>query len=130
MCSLPERVGDRVVAALACVVTLVAGLVVAGSDLAVADKLGDLLYAALVTLGVWFLVPRAPLAVLAGVAGAWCLAVELLQLTDVPRAAADRVPLARLVLGSGFDGWDLVAYAVGVLLALGGVVVTRRRRRP
>lgn len=130
MCSLPERVGDRVVPALACVVTLVAGLVVAGSDLAVADKLGDLLYAALVTLGVWFLVPRAPLAVLAGVAGAWCLAVELLQLTDVPRAAADRVPLARLVLGSGFDGWDLVAYAVGVLLALGGVVVTRRRRRP
>ena len=58
------------------------------------------------------------------------MAVELLQLTDVPRAAADRVPLARLVLGSGFDGWDLVAYAVGVLLALGGVVVTRRRRRP
>lgn len=130
MCSLPEQVRDRVVPALACVVTLVAGLVVAGSDLAVADKLGDLLYAALVTLGVWFLVPRAPLAVVAGVAGAWCLAVELLQLTDVPRAAADRVPLARLVLGSGFDGWDLVAYAVGVLLALGGVLVTRRRRRP
>ncbi|GAB4070639.1 hypothetical protein GCM10028777_36490 [Angustibacter speluncae] len=121
---------DRVVPALACVVTLVAGLAVAASDLPVADKPGDLLYAALVTLGVWFLAPRAPLAVLAGVAGTWCLAVELLQLTDVPRLAADRVPLARFVLGSGFDAWDLVAYAGGVLLALGVVAVTRRRRRP
>lgn len=121
---------ERIVPALTCLVTLVAGLVVAGSDLAVADKLGDLLYAALVALGVWFLVPRAPLAALAGVAGTWCLAVELLQLTDVPRAAADRVPLARFVLGSGFDAWDLVAYAGGVLLAVPVVAVTRRRRGP
>lgn len=47
---------------------LVAGLAVAGSDLVVADKPGDLLYAALATFGVWLLAPRAPAVVLGGVA--------------------------------------------------------------
>jgi hypothetical protein len=100
---------------------------VAGSDLAVADKLGDLLYAALVTFGVWLLAPRAPGVVVGGVAAAFCLAVELLQLTGLPAAAAGVTPLARLVLGSGFDAWDLPAYALGVLVAL---VVVRISRRP
>jgi hypothetical protein len=117
----------RLVPALACVLTLVAGLAVAGSDLVVADKLGDLLYAVLVAFGVWLLAPRARAVVIGGAAGAWCLAVELLQLTEVPAAAAEVTPLARLVLGSGFDAWDLPAYAVGVLVAL---VVVRLSRRP
>lgn len=99
----------------------------AGSDLTVADKLGDLLYAALATFGVWLLAPRAPAVVLGGVAAAWCLAVELLQLTGLPAAAAEVTPLARLVLGRGFDAFDLPAYALGVLVALVVVVVTRRR---
>jgi hypothetical protein len=118
----------RLVPALACVLTLVAGLTVAGSDLVVADKLGDLLYAVLAAFGVWLLAPRArAVVVIGGAAGAWCLAVELLQLTEVPAAAAEVTPLARLVLGSGFDAWDLPAYAVGVLVAL---VVVRLSRRP
>lgn len=105
---------------------LVAGLAVAGSDLVVADKPGDLLYAALATFGVWLLAPHAPAVVLGGVAAVWCLAVELLQLTGLPAAAAGLTPLARLVLGSGFDAWDLPAYAVGVLVALGVVRLSRR----
>ncbi len=100
----------------------------AGSDVVVADKLGDLLYAALATFGVWLLTPRAPAGVVGGVAAAWCLAVELLQLTGIPAAAAVVTPLARLVLGSGFDVWDLPAYALGVLVALGVVLLSRRRR--
>lgn len=87
---------------------LVAGLAVAGSDLVVADKLGDLLYAALATFGAWLLTPRARAVVLGGVAAVWCLAVELLQLTGLPAA------------------WDLPAYAVGLLVALGVVRLSRR----
>ncbi len=99
--------------------TLVTGLAVHASDaVPFSDKLGDLLYAALMTFGVWFLAPRISSVLLAAVAGAWCLGVELLQLTGLPDAAADAVPLSRLVLGSGFDPLDLVAYVVGVVLAL------------
>lgn len=56
---------------------------------------------------------------------AWSLgiafAIELLQLYQAPWMQALRAnKLAYLVLGNGFDPWDLVAYAVGI--ALGAVV--------
>ncbi len=127
---LPPAVRDRAVPAIASVMVLVAGLAVHASDaVPFADKLGDLLYAGLATLGVWVLVPSIRSWQLAVVAGGWCLLVELLQLTGVPDAAADLTPLSRLVLGSGFDPLDLVAYAVGVALVVVVRSAARRRRR-
>lgn len=124
---LPPTLRDRLAPAVLGVVVLVSGLVVHASDaVPFGDKAGDLLYAALVALGVWFLVPWVRPWLLAAVAGGWCLAVELLQLTRLPDAAAEVTPLSRLVLGSGFDPLDLVAYAVGVALVVVLVVVARR----
>lgn len=56
---------------------------------------------------------------------AWSLgiafAIEFLQLYQAPWMQALRAnKLAYLVLGNGFDPWDLVAYVVGI--ALGAVV--------
>ena len=56
---------------------------------------------------------------------AWSLgiafAIEFLQLYQAPWIQALRAnKLAYLVLGNGFDPWDLVAYAVGI--ALGAAV--------
>ena len=56
---------------------------------------------------------------------AWSLgiafAIEFLQLYQAPWMQALRAnKLAYLVLGNGFDPWDLVAYAVGI--ALGAAV--------
>lgn len=49
-----------------------------------------------------------------------CVAVELSQLYHVPWLDAIRATTpGHLVLGSGFDARDLVAYAVGVLVAYG-----------
>lgn len=117
----------RAVPLAASAVTLVLGLAVhAAPGLPGADKAGDALYAAFVLLLLWLVRPRTRPAVLVVVAGTWCLAVELLQLTSVPANAAARVPLTRLVLGSGFDPLDLVAYAVGLALAATVVVVAER----
>jgi len=120
----------RLVPALSCAVTIVLGLAVDGLATGpVADKVGDVLYACLAVLGLWFLRPRARARRLAVGAMAWCGGVELLQLSDLPGALASRVPWARLVLGSGFDPLDLPAYAAGCLLGA-SVVATARRTRP
>ncbi len=116
---------SRTVPLVSAALVLVLGLAVHASSLPGADKLGDALYAALVVVGVWVLVPTAPLRVLAVAGLGWCWAVELLQLTPVPAAAAAAFPPARLVLGAGFDPLDLVAYAAGVGAAVLGVARSR-----
>lgn len=117
---------DRGVPLLACVLILTAGLVVHASNaLPLADKLGDALYAALVVALLWLVRPAAPWGALAAAALAWCWAVELLQLTSFPGAAARLWSPTRLVLGSGFDPLDLLAYAVGVGLAVAAVTAVR-----
>lgn len=87
-----------------------------------ADKAGDALYAAMVYLLLVVVRLRRPRWFPLAVALCWCFAVELLQLSDLPRRAAEVFPLSALVLGSGFDAWDLVAYVVGVV---GCAVVVR-----
>ena len=120
----------RLVPALSCAVTIVLGLAVDGLATGpVADKVGDVLYACLAVLGLWFLHPRAPLRWLAAGALVWCVGVELLQLSDLPGALASWAPWVRLVLGSGFDALDLPAYAAGCLLGA-SVVAAARRTRP
>lgn len=108
---LPRR--GRLAVAAACI--LVAGLAVhAFADGPVGGFAGDALYAALVAVIVAFAVPRAARWVAPVVALAFCWAIEVLQLTPLPRAIEVAVPGSYFVFGSTFQWIDLVAYAVGV----------------
>ncbi len=124
----------RVDACCAALMIVVIGLVVTrvGSGTA-ADLAGDVLYAVLVYLLVAAVVPRWRSRTVGVVAVALCWAVELAQLTGLPADLVARWPSARYALGTTFGGWDLVAYAVGVALALavdtGGHAFRARARR-
>ena len=83
------------------------------------DVLGDALWAVMIVWWLGALAPTLRLRVRGGVALAICVAVELSQLLHTPALDAARRTLpVRLVLGSGFDPRDLVAYAAGVLAAV------------
>jgi hypothetical protein len=62
--------------------------------------------------------------VVAGVALALCVVVELAQLTGLPA----RVPQLRWVLGTTFAPVDLLWYAVGALGGAGAMVLVGRSR--
>jgi hypothetical protein len=105
--------------ALALVVTVVAGLgirPVTGG--AFAKYAGDALYATAVYWCVVLVRPAVRLPAAAVVAVGICWAIELFQLTPVPAALSAHSTLSRLVLGSTFGGWDMVAYPVGVIVAV------------
>ena len=113
--------------AVAGALVVTAGLATAryGSG-AAADALGDALYAALVLLLIALAVPRWSPAAQAGVAVGLCWAVELVQLTGAPAAAADAWPPLRYLLGTTFVATDLLWYAVGVLAASSVTVLASR----
>ena len=111
---------------------VVAGLVVHGlpGASALSDIAGDALYTVAMYLGVMMLAPRARPWLLATLAICWSLAVEFLQLTDVPARAAEAFAPASLVLGAGFDPRDLLVYALAGLLACAvDLAATRLRSR-
>jgi hypothetical protein len=83
-----------------------------------ADILGDALYGALIYLVLALLAPRRSRRVVAAIALILCAGVEFLQLTGVPRSAAEIFPPASLVLGSGFDQRDLLVYAAAVVITM------------
>jgi hypothetical protein len=84
----------------------------------VAEYAGDVLWAAMVYLLMAAAWPGAPIPRLAGVAGAFSLAVELGQLYQAPWIDAVRqTRMGGLVLGRGFLWSDLACYAVGIALA-------------
>jgi hypothetical protein len=58
------------------------------------------------------------------IAAAFCLAIELFQLTGIPQRLGSVFPPAMLVLGTVFDARDLVVYpaAVGVAWAVDALV--------
>lgn len=117
----------RIALAVLAVATVLLGLLVhalvAG---AIGDIAGDALYAVLIYLLIAVVVPRWPALPVAAVAFAFCGGVELLQLTGLPREWAAGFPPLGLVFGSGFDGRDLVVYAVAVVVAaLVDVTATR-----
>ena len=96
----------------------------------VSDVAGDALYTVAMYLGVMMLAPRARPWLLATLAICWSLAVEFLQLTDVPARAAEAFAPASLVLGAGFDPRDLLVYAlVGLLACAVDLAATRLRSR-
>ncbi|MGI6877354.1 DUF2809 domain-containing protein [Microbacterium sp. gxy059] len=121
----------RLVLALAAVLTVAAGLAVhlLAPESVVSDAAGDVLYAVLIVLLVAFLAPRAPWWAIGSVALAWCVAVELLQLTPLPAQWGSAFPPLLLVFGTTFSAADLVFYAAGVALAAGVDGALRRARR-
>lgn len=79
---------------------------------------GDALYAVLIYWLVALVLNPPGLVRAAGFALGFCFAVELLQLWQTPWLLAIRAnPFGHLVLGSHFHAGDLLAYAIGVLLA-------------
>lgn len=122
----------RWVAAALAVVLVAVGLAVHvwAPSSAASDIAGDALYAVMAYLLVVFVAPRAPSWAVALVAIAWCTAVELLQLTDLPAQWGAAFLPARLVFGSAFDARDLVVYAVAVVAAAGVDAAARLVSRP
>jgi hypothetical protein len=95
------------------------------------DVLGDVLWAGMMAWWVGAAAPGARLAARSAVALGICVTVELSQLIHAPAIdAVRRTTLGHLVLGSGFDGRDLLAYAAGVsaVALLERAVLARRRR--
>ena len=85
----------------------------------VRDVLGDALWAAMIVWWTGVVAPAARLTVRGTMAFSVCFAVELSQLYHTPWLDALRsMTGGHLVLGSGFDPRDLVAYGVGVLAAV------------
>lgn len=121
----------RIAALVALAAVIAAGLAVhllLPSSVA-SDVTGDALYAVAAYSGLVLLLPRAPRPVPAAGAALWCIGVELLQLTGIPLALAERMPIAALVLGSGFDARDLVVYVLAVASAMGVDHAAGTRRR-
>lgn len=101
------------------VVTIAVGLAIhlggRGLPAAVRDVLGDGLWAGMVFWWAGVLAPAAGLRARALAAVVFSYSIELSQLYHSPGLdAVRRTTLGHLVLGSGFDGRDLVAYAAGV----------------
>jgi hypothetical protein len=98
---------------------------------AMRDFVGDALWATMIAWWVGALAPAGTLRTRSAAALALCVAVELSQLVHTPAIdALRRTPGGHLVLGSGFDARDLVAYALGVLGAAVLELAARRRREP
>lgn len=93
------------------------------------DFAGDALYAVMIYLVIAFAFPRASVLVVGFSALAVCAAIEIFQLTGLPATWAESFWPIRLVLGVGFDALDLIAYAVGAVLAtLCDLALTGRAR--
>ena len=94
------------------------------------DALGDALWAAMMTWWISAFVPRARLVARGAVAYAICVGVEVSQLYHAPAIDALRATrIGHLVLGSGFDGRDFLAYGVGVVSAMFLELAARTLRR-
>lgn len=102
--------------------TILVGLVVhgwgGGLPAAARDVIGDMLWAAMVVWWTGVAAPAAPLRLRAATSLAICFIVELSQMYHSPGLDALRhTTVGQLVLGTGFDPRDIVAYTVGVAIA-------------
>jgi hypothetical protein len=119
---MPRHIRSRARYAAAAVVTIIVGLLVhlRGDVLgpAARDMAGDALWAMMIVWWVGTIAPGARLLQRCAAAYAICAAVEVSQMYHAPWLDALRsTTLGQLVLGSGFDARDLVAYALGVAAA-------------
>ncbi|MET0297812.1 MAG: DUF2809 domain-containing protein [Microbacterium sp.] len=124
----------RLVAAICLVLVIAAGLGVHTllPDTAATDIAGDALYALAAYAFVVVVAPRLPVLAVGAVAAAWCVGVELFQLTGIPLDLGAAFPPAMLVLGTVFDARDLVVYVVAIALTTVTDAALRAaaRRRP
>ena len=97
------------------------------ADTAATDIAGDALYAAAVYLGIVIVTPRMPPLAVGAIAAAWCVAVELFQLTGIPLALGAAFAPWMLVLGTVFDARDLVVYLLTTVI-IGAADVAGSRR--
>ena len=82
------------------------------------DVLGDALWAMMMVWWISLILPRVHLLTRCSIAYVICLAVEGSQLIRTPALDALRETRAgHLILGTGFDPRDLLAYAAGVVSA-------------
>jgi hypothetical protein len=102
--------------ALASVVAAGLGVHFLLPDTAATDIAGDALYAAAVYAFVILILPRRHPLLVGAIALAWCVGIELFQLTGIPLAAGAALPPAMLVVGTVFDPRDLVIYASAILV--------------
>ena len=131
---MPRPARRRPLAAVLLAATIAAGLAVNrwAPPTAASDIAGDELYALAAYIGLVLLFPRPRPWVVGIVAAAWCVAVELFQLTGLPERIGTAFGPAMLLLGTVFDPRDLVAYiaAVAAAAAVDAAVVASRRRSP
>lgn len=128
--------GRRISAAVALVAVVVAGLGVhlLLPDTVATDIAGDALYAVAVYGFVVAVAPRLSSFWVGAISAAWCVAVELFQLTGIPLVISSFRP-AVLVLGTVFDPRDLVVYVSAIIVAAGidaglRALTASRRGRP
>jgi hypothetical protein len=122
------RATRRIAAAALLMAVIGAGLAVHAllPDTEASDIAGDALYAAAAYLAVVLLAPGVRPVVAGALAGGWCVAVELFQLTGIPLRVGADFPPAMLLLGTVFDARDIAVYVVtvAVLTVLDAAVPT------
>ncbi|MEZ3160939.1 DUF2809 domain-containing protein [Microbacterium sp. BWT-B31] len=127
-----HRIARRATALVALALVVTAGLsvhaVVPGGS--ASDIAGDALYAAAAYAVAVVIRPRLTALAAGAIAAAWCVGIELLQLTGMPLAFGAVFPPVLLVLGTAFDARDLVVYVVtvGLLVAADAAIGAWRRR--
>jgi hypothetical protein len=93
------------------------------------DKsLGDALYGVAAYLGLALILPRQRPLVLASLALAWCLAVEVFQATGIP-ARYEQFAIVRWLIGTEFSWHDVACYFVGGAAVVAIDVTVLRRGR-
>ena len=123
--SAPRRPARRVIAAVLLAGVIGAGLAVHAllPDTAMTDIAGDSLYAGAAYLALVIVAPRLAPLVVGALAAAWCIAIELFQLTGIPMQLGAIFPPAMLVFGTVFDGRDLLVYVVTLVVLVGADAV-------
>ncbi|MFT3877113.1 MAG: DUF2809 domain-containing protein [Propioniciclava sp.] len=119
----------RIRVGVAVVATIAVGMV--GRSLPwVGNALGGIAYTVLIALLIALVWPAVRPVVAASVATGASVAVELLQLTPIPRTLVGAAPALRWVFGSTFAWEDMLWYAAGGLVAFGVVALIRAALTP